>query len=837
MGRRDLFPAAGREGDGAAAPTDRTATPGRDDPGGSLDDLWGGADPAPRSDPEGGERGTARRGPRVGRWWVRYEWPLYLVSAVVTALVATRAMHLTSADLTIPFLYTTDATAVLAHFKTVLETGWYEYQPALGAPFGQQYHDFPQADNLHMMAATVIGLFTGSAPVAVNVYYLMGFPLAALTSVWFFRRVGVSKALSLVLSVLFAIAPFHWEKGENHLFLAAYFPVPLALVVVLWAVRGEPVWGLAAPPRTAQSGGPDRGVRRLRAVFAGRGAATLAILALLGTASSYFSVFLLLMLATAAVVAFARTRSWTRLAGVIGAAITLALVMLANMLPDILYSIVNGNNISSLVRDDSESERFALKIVQLILPAPDHQLAPFRQLRKWYDTTYPFVSERPALGLIAAVGFIGLLAHIVLRLGGAGPLPDSRRRHHETLGYLALLTLVALLFSTLGGFETIISFFTDSLRSWNRMSILIMAFTLAAVGLTVDRMLRGAVRRRMLTAGPSRTLTATVAGLLLVIGVWDQSTLRAIPSYASVQSEWNADQQWIGRLEGTLPAGSMVFQLPYQAFPETPSLNGVVYTDALKPYLHSRTLRWSGGGLRGRADADWNVLVAAERAPRMVADLAVAGFAGIMIDRRSYVDAGAAIELALSQALGRSSADLVSANSRYAFFSLAGEYARLAALHTPRELAYAGMTVTQPVVLYPTDGFAVGLNASKQTLWTSRGPRQSLILDNARGGATQIRMHMVLNSPTFTTQVMLTSGRQSWVVNLSPGIASAITLEFTAPPGRTDFVVSPGPDAVNAGPDSTFGIADIVIDDVSRPDFSLPCVFDKLGALSSTCVE
>ena len=70
---------------------------------------------------------------------------------------------------------------------------------------------------------------------------------------WLFRRIGVGKLLTLVLSVLYAITPFHWEKGENHLFLAAYFPVPLALVLVFWMIRGEPVWGVDRRP---PSGGP-----------------------------------------------------------------------------------------------------------------------------------------------------------------------------------------------------------------------------------------------------------------------------------------------------------------------------------------------------------------------------------------------------------------------------------------------------------------------------------------------------------------------------------------------------------------------------------------------------
>lgn len=767
------------------------------------------------------------------RWWVRSELPVYLLSIVATCLATVHAMNLTAADLTVPFVYSNDATAVLAHFQTVLNTGWYEFAPQLGAPIGQTYHDFPQADNLHMMFALVMRLFTHSAAVAVNVWYLLGLPLAAVTAVWMFRRIGVGKLMSLVLSILYAITPFHWEKGENHLFLAAYFPVPLALVLVFWMIRGEPVWGVDRRPADRRR----RWMARVPPAVTGRGTVTVLVLALLGTASSYFSVFLLLMIGTAGLVALLRTRDRRRFGGAVLAGATLAAVMLANMLPDILYSAVHGNNIGALVRYENESERFALKIAQLILPAPDHALAPLRELRQWYDTTYPYVSERPALGVVAAGGLLGLLGYIVIRLGTTRPLRAAavntlragrQQRLRETLGHLSLLTLVALLFSTIGGLETIVSFFTDSLRSWNRLAILIAAFALAAVGLTVDALVD---RRPPRHPGRRRLTAGVVAAVLLAVGVYDQSTHRAEPAYAAVAAQWSADQAWIDTLEAALPDGAMVFQLAYQAFPEASSVNGVVYTDQLKPFLHSKTLRWSGGGIRGRAENDWPLLVAAEQAPRMVADVAVVGFEGIMIDRRTYSDSGATVEAALDSALGTSGPDLVSGSTRYAYYSLAGERDRLAATHDAAELAYARDTVLEPVFLYAGDDYALGLNASKQTLWTSKEPSAPLILDNARGAAVpvSVSVSMVLTSPTNATQVMLTSGTQSWVVNLSSAAASAITVEFDAMPGRTDFTLSPGPDARNVDDDTTFAVAKVSVTDTGRPDLSAGCT-DLTGA-------
>ncbi len=749
--------------------------------------------------------------PALLRWWEQSELPIYLLSVLLTCFAAFRALKLWLADFSVPFQYLNDATAVQAHFKTVLETGWYEYQPALGAPVGQNYHDFPQADNLAMFYAKFIGLVTDQVGVAVNSYYLLGFPLAAITAVWFFRVCGVAKFFSVVLSVLYAIAPFHWEKAENHLFLAAYFPVPLALGLIVMAIRSDALWGVR------------QGVPKLWGIVSGRGAGTMAIMALVGTASSYYSVFVLILLAPAGLVALVRTRRWRRFLGVALAGIGLVAVMVANMLPDLLYSWVHGNNLGALVRDDSESERYALKLAALLLPAPEHQFAPFARLRNIYDANYPFPGERPALGMIGAIGFVVLLAFIVVLLGtvaAAGrttPLTAAQSRLRAMFGYLSLLTLVAFLFSTVGGFATLVSFVTSSLRSWNRMSIFIAAMALAAVGLGVTALATRFGHRRNFSCGQTRVLSAALAAVILVVGIWDQSTGKAVPAYALVQSQWHNDQDWVDELEAALPDGAAIFQLPYQAFPEAASINGVVYTDQLKPYLHSTTLRWSAGGMRGRAEVDWAGTVAAEPTAQMVADLGTTSFEGIMVDRRRYTDAGAGIENSLTRILGDPLK--ISLDGRYSYFSLATEKARLAAAYSPVELAVAADAVQHPVFLYPGPDVTLGLNASKETLWTTDGPTAALTLDNARSTAVQVAVSLVLTSATGASQVKLSLGNQTWVVNLTAAAASAVTIDMSAPPGRSDLLIGPGPDA--RADSTTFGIAKVSVKDINRPNLAV----------------
>src|SRR5690349_25061431 len=134
---------------------------------------------------------SARPVPSVaagGLWWTR-EWAFYCGGAVLTLLVTGFMLRLWRAVWTVPFFYTGDAVGSAAHVKATLEWGWYEYQPDLGAPYGQHYNDFPFSDNLHLLLLKAFApLSATSWPVAFNLYYVAGFVGAGVAMMWFLRR-------------------------------------------------------------------------------------------------------------------------------------------------------------------------------------------------------------------------------------------------------------------------------------------------------------------------------------------------------------------------------------------------------------------------------------------------------------------------------------------------------------------------------------------------------------------------------------------------------------------------------------------------------------------------
>lgn len=607
-------------------------------------------------------------------------WPVYLASVVLSAMTVTFIMRLWRADWKAPFFFRGDAVASAAHFRTTMDAGWYEFTDKLGAPYGQHYHDFPFSDELHPAAAKLLGIFTDQAGLAFNAYYVLGYLLVALSATWFLRKCGLSPVMTVALAVLYSVAPYHFIRGEAHLFLASYYCVPLALGVIVSAAAGRPLWG------------PRAGGGKFWGMVTGPGAVTVIILILVTLSAAYYAVFTGLLLAAAGLFSFVRNRNFRRLVGVVATGTVLVGVLLAAMLPDALYSRANGSNSDAFVRAPAEAEIYALKFSSLILPAIGHRIPAWAELNTFYTTNYPLPSEQPAIGFVAAVGFLILMLAIPLHA-----LASRRNPSDATLQLrdLSFLCYTAFLFATVGGISTLISLFlTDSIRGWNRMSIFIALLSLTALGLVIEhgvRRLQGSVG--WLGRLHTWIVTGVAAGLVFVIGVADQSLTIAVPDYRATSEEWNNDEAFVRALSDQVPSGAMIFQLPYMAFPESGAYNGVFDSEQLKLYIHNSDIRWSGGGIKGRPQSDWPATVAGQDAPTMTRNLAMIGFEGILVDRNALADGGVALEQQLIPILGDPA--LVSPDGRYAYFPLAPVIEQVNATTTEQERDAVAQQITQ----------------------------------------------------------------------------------------------------------------------------------------------
>src|SRR2546429_862359 len=409
--------------------------------------------------------------------------------AVAAALLALGAaawvLRVWRGDLSVPFSNQFDALQHAMFVKGVLDHGWYSVNDSLGAPFGQQLYDFPQnGDNLQLLIVKALGFFTHDFAVVLNVYFLLTFPLVALTAYVVLRRLGASLAVGTVCAVLYALLPYHFARRELHLFLSGYYAVPLGAYLVMATFSGTPLF-----TRRPDGARPRWASRRTLL--------TLAACAVLGSASVYYAGFTVVLLLAAAAVALLARRDGRALKGALGGIAAIAAMLAINFIPVALYKIDNGGNSEVAHRQAAESERYALRFSQLVLPVNDHRIGFLARAKRRYvlstKTSNPFnESYSAALGIVAAIGFLWLLLVALLTL-----VASARRMSiDERFRHASAAALIAFLLATVGGVSTLVNYWiTPQLRAWNRMSVFIAFFSLVALALLLDRL-----RRRM---GPS----------------------------------------------------------------------------------------------------------------------------------------------------------------------------------------------------------------------------------------------------------------------------------------------------------------------------------------------
>jgi phosphoglycerol transferase len=541
---------------------------------------------------------------------------------VLAGAILVWCLDLGAADLRVPLRYDSDSPFTLGLVKGLVEQGWFLQNPRLGAPFGFELYDFPYPHAFHFVLLRLLLLAAPDAVVGVNVYWLLGFPLIAVSAYLVLTRLGFPRLEALVAAELYAFLPGHLARGESHLFLSAYFLVPPAIGVALALER----W--PGPP--AGGGLP---FSRRAVAFA------LILCVLLGSAGAYYAFFSCFFFGVAGCLASLRTRRLLPLLAALVLVLGVGASVLVNLAPSLRHWSENGRNPEVAVRGAGQAEVYGLKLAQLLLPVRQHRLDALASLRERYRAA-PLVNENDfaTLGGVMGAGFLGLL---LLVLAGRRPSDDP------LLDGAARLNLAGTLLGTIGGFGSLVAlFFLPQIRCYNRVSVFLAFFSL--IGLLVATR---PLRRRLVASAGGRALSAAALAGVLALGLLDQVSPAFRPHHGALRAQFESDRRFVEDIERSLPAEASVFQLPYCPYPEGGCTQGS-YTH-LRAYLHSRALRWSFPAMRGRTGASWQVAVSERPPAEMVRALSEAGFAGIWIDRRGYPDAARSLESALTRLSGR----------------------------------------------------------------------------------------------------------------------------------------------------------------------------------------
>jgi phosphoglycerol transferase len=341
------------------------------------------------------------------------------------------------------------------------------------------------------------------------------------------------------------------------------------------------------------------------------------------------------------------------------AALMLAVVLTGALIdrsPYMFYRLQAGDNIEQPQRRAYESEIYGLKIVQLLLPRPSHRSESLAAINKKYRE-FPLVNENSsaALGMVAAAG---LLASLFILLFSV-PLKVQDKR----LVYLSVLIGALLLVATVGGFSSLFAMLlTPMIRGWNRASIFIGFCSLAVFFV----LLQSALTRYRFAS--NRLIVWGLAAVLIVIGMWDQTTPPCSACRDKVRGAFLNDREFVRQIEAQLGDDGAVYQLPYIAFPESPNKYKMTDYALFKGYLHSDKLNWSYGSYRGREGDLFFRALSKEPLGVQLKLLRRLGYGGIYIDRRGYRDRAVALESELIWLVGEPVA--ISQDENLAYFKI-----------------------------------------------------------------------------------------------------------------------------------------------------------------------
>lgn len=575
---------------------------------------------------------------------------LALMSVIVYVL-----MDMKNFDLAYPMSYDGgDGMSYLANAVMLTEGSTVVETDRLGAPYGYTGYDF-YASSFHgfdnMLLKILVGI-TNQPALAVNLLFLLLFPMISLSSYFVLRQMRVKQWVAVGGALTYAFMPYLFMRGMNHFVLASYYFVPVSILYCVWIYQDD---NFMCFNKGFFKNWKNWFAIILSACIANNGIAYYA----------FFTCFFLVVTGMVKALKEKKLRYFGKACSLIGFVV---LFMLISLIPTLNYILKNGVNDEGVVRTIDGVETYSLKIAQLFMPLNSHGNSYLEGIINEYNEAMPLVNENymSYLGVMGCIGFLILLVVLFLKnMGDDKPFKVQ-------LEILSLLNIAGILLATIGGFGSLFGLLvTAMIRCYNRISIFIAFIAIAAVCILLsvlcDRIWSiekyGAVVRNCIYGG-----FAAVISFVMLWGIWFQYP-GLMYDYMGFKEYFISDKEFIESIEARLPEGAMIYQLPYHEYPEGGSVNDMNDYDLWVGYIHSKNLRWSYGGVVGREADNWLRTIDNSDIPDMIKKIKEKGFQGIYIDRRAYEDDELyELESKLEKELGVQ--PMISGNKKLSFFHI-----------------------------------------------------------------------------------------------------------------------------------------------------------------------
>ena len=574
----------------------------------------------------------------------------FLLMIFIIFIMLYHIMDLRQLDLTIPMSYEGgDDMGILVNAEQMIEQGWTLSNDRLGAPYGAEYYDFT-SNMMHNAGLVVLKLFvfiTRNAAVATNLTYLSIFFMAGIISFFVMKSLKINCWVSSASSAVFAISPYMLYRGISHIVLTECYFVPLSILICIWIYERDDALI------------PDKEFFRKKINYA----ILFFTFLIANNGIAYYPFFTCFIFIVTAISKFVKTKKIKQsLSGIIATVLVTFFVVLS-IIPGKIYSLINGVNSSAIERAGFEAaELYGLKISQMFMPLNGHGI--YDDIIDKYQSSAFLINENVSayLGIIGMLGFIILLICLFIKKSST---------HENRIALLSELNISMVLLGTVGGLGAMFAFFiTPMLRGYNRISIFIEYCCVLSVAIIINKIIHRIIEKNSENQMISKIKTGGIIAIFSVIcyvSILEGAPLNATPDYEQNRLNYTSDESFVKYIESNVEEGAMIYQLPYHGYPEEGFVNDMWDYHLYIGYIHSKSLRWSYGSVKGREGDIWNKNISNMSYSDMVSTLKEQGFAGIYIDRRAYTeDELVELEITLKNLIGVE--PVISNNSNLSFF-------------------------------------------------------------------------------------------------------------------------------------------------------------------------
>lgn len=506
---------------------------------------------------------------------------------------------------------------MLSTYVNVNNWGWlgYSLNTHYGYPLGIDNNLFPNIDITQNYIAKVLTLLTGNSFAGINMLIVLSFPLIAALAYLALRLAGLNGPVAIALAVAFTMIPFHFGRALGHTYLAVFYGAVAGVILAQLIGTGRMSRLLS---RRRQS----------KKQFVVNVVAITALITVTAWSGVYYSVFGLILMTTAWLWYLTQTKNVRKLALAAVPILSTAFLSIVGFIPALIALRNNPPYLSLGERLPFESVTFAGNLAVAILPAPISQLS----FLSFYNVNVseafnsaPNFESNTLTNSGTWITFASLLFVLWALL----------TRYRARLGLLLTLTFVALLFFVPWGFNYLFAaIVTPQIRAWNRLVpiLLLLVILLAAAVLSQFRSIH--------KVGIALSIAVMIIGITAIESVWPFRETYARDSEVGSRISQSA-QEYAKSIDLVLPQNCGVLQLPYMVYPENAPILRMNDYDHFWPSLVSTNKSWSYGAVKNTKASAWMASLPEIPTPADIDILGSAGFCGIHLDTRAWVNPAA----------------------------------------------------------------------------------------------------------------------------------------------------------------------------------------------------